>query len=173
MIIVTIAAAISSKDGLDHQTMGDVAVSIAIEVVTTTDMTVVVMATDDRLLQGAVIEEALIAMTVAEGVVRVRRSDVVDATGVLIVDTTMAVPCPAEGLIRSRTYRSFHKSHRKGLSGFLYVLTFGANNDAELSCSTSSNRSRHVASNATFSFSAPSLPKLQSSVARSSKVYTR
>jgi hypothetical protein len=123
-IEMTIDVAISS-DGRAHQTMEDAAVSIAIEVVTTTTgMIAVVMAIDDRLLRGAVIEEVLIAMTVAEGVDHVRRSDVADATGVLTVDMMMAVLCPDEGLIRFRTYRSSHKFHQRGSSDFFLMHRF-------------------------------------------------
>jgi len=119
---MTTVVAISSDDHV-HQIMGDVAVSIAIEVVTTIiDMTAVVMAIDDHHLHDAVIEEVLIAMTVAEEADHVRRLDVADATEVLTVDMTMAVRCPDEGLIRFLIYRSSHKLHQKGALVF-YQMT--------------------------------------------------
>jgi len=147
MIIVTIAAATNSKDDRAHQIMEDAAVLIAIEEVTTTTvMTAVVMAIDDRHLRGAAIEEVLIAMMAAEEVVRDHHSDVVDDTGVLTVDTMMAVPCLDADLIRFPIYRSSHKSHQKGSSDFSQVLMLSANNDIDLSCNMSNNPSRHVAS---------------------------
>jgi len=147
MTIVTIAAAINSKDDHAHQIMEDAAVLIAIEeVITTTVMTAVVMAIDDRRLQGAAIGEVLIGMMVDEEVDHVHRSDVVVDTGVLTVDTMTAALCLDEDLIRFRIYRSSHKSHPKGLFESRQVRRLNANNDIELSCNMSNKPSRHVAS---------------------------